>query len=54
VQIDPRALLRADLFGLLGLVSLVIQPWTGVVLVLVAGTGVAYTLLPWHSWLPKQ
>ena len=57
MQFDPRTLIRAGLFallGLLGLVSLIIQPWTGVVLVLVAGAGVAYTLLPWQSWLPKQ
>jgi hypothetical protein len=55
VQINLRKLVRIGLFvllGLLGLVSLVIQPWTGVVLVLVAGTGVAYTLLQWETWLP--
>ena len=49
MQTDPRTLVRAGLFallGLLGLVSLVVQPWTGVVLVLVAGGGIAYTLLP--------
>jgi hypothetical protein len=40
--------------GLLGLVSLFIQPWTGVVLVQVAGTGIAYALLPWETWLPKK
>jgi hypothetical protein len=53
----PAQLVRAGLFallGLLGLVSLVIQPWTGVVLILVAGTGVAYALLPWEGWLPRR
>lgn len=53
VQIDLRTLVRAGLFALLGLVWLVIQPWNGVVLVLVAGTGVAYALLPWQSWPPR-
>jgi hypothetical protein len=33
-------------------VLLVIQPWTGFVLMLVADGRVAYTLLPWESWLP--
>jgi hypothetical protein len=51
VQIDPRPLVRADLVGL---VSLVIAQWTGVVLILVAGTGVAYTLRPWEDWLPRK
>jgi hypothetical protein len=40
VQIDPRTLVRSGLFallGLLGLVPLVIAPWTGVVLILAAG-----------------
>ena len=40
MQIDPRTLVRARLFallGLLGLVLLVITPWTGVVLILVVG-----------------
>ena len=49
MQIDPRTLVRAGLFallGLLGLVSLAVTDWwTGVVLVLVARTGIAYTLL---------
>jgi hypothetical protein len=45
---------RPGLFALLGLVSLLIQSWTGVVLVPVAGTGVAYALLPWQSWLPRK
>jgi hypothetical protein len=56
MQLHPVQLVKAALFallGLLGLVSLFISPWTGVVLVLVAGTGVAYTLLPWETWLPK-
>ena len=41
---SPRPLVRAALFallGLLGLVSLIVSPWTGVVLMLVAGTGAA-------------
>lgn len=57
MEFDPRTIVRAALFallGLLGLVSLIIAPWTGVVLVLVAGTGVAYALLPWQSWLPRK
>jgi len=57
MELDPRTIVRACLFallGLLGLVSLIIAPWTGVVLVLVAGTGVAYTLLPWETWLPRK
>ena len=57
MELDPRTIVRACLFallGLLGLVSLIIAPWTGVVLVLVAGTGVAYTLLPWETWLPGR
>ena len=57
MQFNPAQLVRACLFallGLLGLVLLVIAPWTGVVLVLVAGGGVAYTLLPWESWLPRK
>jgi len=57
MQSDPRTLVRAALFallGLLGLVSLLIAPWTGIVLVLIAGTGVAYTLLPWETWLPRK
>jgi hypothetical protein len=33
---------------------LIIQSWTGVVLVLVAGTGIACTLLPWDTWLPHK
>jgi hypothetical protein len=40
----PRPLVRAALFallGLLGLLSLIVSPWTGVVLILVAGTGAA-------------
>jgi hypothetical protein len=37
----PRPLVRAALFALLGLVSLIVSPWTGVVLILVAGTGAA-------------
>jgi hypothetical protein len=36
----PRPLVRAALLDLLGLVSLIVSPWTGVVLILVAGTGV--------------
>ncbi len=57
MELDPRTIVRACLFallGLLGLVSLVIAPWTGVVLILVAGVGVAYTLLPWETWLPRK
>lgn len=58
MQFDPRALVRAALFGalgLLGLISLAVTAWwTGIVLILVAGTGVAYTLLPWESWLPGK
>jgi hypothetical protein len=54
VQIDPRTLVRAGLFAVLSPVSLVIQPWTGVVLVLVAGTGAACALLPWQSWPPRK
>jgi hypothetical protein len=57
MQTDPRTQVRACLFallGLLGLASLVIAPWTGVVLILLASTGVAYTLLPWGSWLPRR
>ena len=56
MQFHSAQLVRAGLFallGLLGLVSLIIAPWTGVVLILVAGTGVAYALLPWESWLPR-
>ena len=37
----PRPLVRAALFALLGTVSLIVSPWTGVVLILVAGTGIA-------------
>ena len=40
----PLPLVRAALFALLGLlgrVSLIVSPWPGVVLILVAGTGVA-------------
>jgi hypothetical protein len=33
--------MRAALLGLLGLVSLIVSPWIGVVLILAAGTGVA-------------
>ena len=57
MQLDPRQLVRAALFalmGMLGLVSLIIAPWTGIVLILVAGGGTAYTLLPWESWLPRR
>jgi hypothetical protein len=57
MRFDPRTLIRAGLFallGLLGLVSLIIQPWTGVVLVLVASTGIAYNLLPWETWLSRK
>jgi hypothetical protein len=57
MEFDPRTIVRAALFallGLLGLVSLIIAPWTGVVLILIAGTGVAYTLLPWETWLPRK
>jgi fatty acid desaturase len=57
MEFDPRTIVRAALFallGLLGLVSMIIAPWTGVVLILVAGTGVAYTLLPWETWLPGK
>jgi hypothetical protein len=57
MEFDPRTIVRAALFallGLLGLVSMIIAPWTGVVLVLIAGTGVAYTLLPWETWLPRK
>ena len=57
MQFDPRTLVRAALFallGLLGLISLAVAPWTGIVLVLVAGTGVAYNLLPWETWLPRK
>lgn len=50
----PRPLARAALLGLPGLVSLIVSPWTGVVLILVAGTVVALTLLPWGSWLPRK
>ncbi len=32
---SPRPLVRAALFALLGLVSLIVSPWTGVVLILV-------------------
>jgi hypothetical protein len=56
MQINPAQLVRAGRFaplGLPGLISLIIQPWTGVVLVLIAGTGIAYTLPPWETWLPK-
>jgi hypothetical protein len=57
MQFHPVQLVRAGLFavlGMLGLVSLIIAPWTGVVLVLVAGTGIAYNLLPWETWLPRK
>jgi hypothetical protein len=57
MQFDPRTLVRACLFallGLLGLVSLVIQPWTGAVLILIAAGGNAYTLVPWEDWLPEK
>jgi hypothetical protein len=40
--------------GMLGLVWLILAPWTGVVLVLIGGTGIAYNLLPWESWLPRK
>jgi hypothetical protein len=53
----PHTLVRVCLFallGLLGLVSLVIQPWTGVVLVLVAMGGIVYILLAWKNWLPRR
>jgi hypothetical protein len=56
MQFHSAQLVRAGLFallGMLGLVSLIIQPWTGVVLILVAGTGIAYNLLPWETWLPR-
>jgi hypothetical protein len=57
MQFDPRTLVRACLFallGLLGLVSLVIQPWTGAVLILIATGGIAYTLVPWEDRLPER
>ena len=57
MQLDPAQIVRAALFallGLLGLVSLVFAPWTGIVLILVAGTGVAYTLLPWETWVARR
>jgi hypothetical protein len=57
MEIDPRSIVRAALFalmGLLGLVSLIISPWIGVVLVLVAVGGVAHILLPWEGWLPRK
>ena len=56
MQFHSAQLVRAGLFallGMLGLVSLIIQPWTGVVLILVAGTGIAYNLLPWETWLSR-
>jgi hypothetical protein len=40
--------------ALLGLVSLITVPWAGVVLILVAGTGIAYALSPWETWLPAR
>lgn len=40
--------------GMLGLVWLILAPWTGVVMILVAGTGIAYNLLPWETWLPRK
>jgi hypothetical protein len=57
MQFHFAQLVRAGLFallGMLGLISLIIAPWTGVVLVLVAGTGIAYNLLPWETWLPRK
>ena len=56
MQLHYADLVRAGLFallGMLGLVSLIIQPWTGVVLILVAGIGIAYNLLPWETWLSR-
>ena len=56
MQFHSAHLVRAGLFallGMLGLVSLIIQPWTGVVLILVAGTGIVYNLLPWETWLSR-
>jgi hypothetical protein len=56
VQFHSAQLVRVGLFallGMLGLVSLIIQPCTGVVLILVAGTGIVYNLLPWETWLSR-
>ena len=48
----PRASRRPRTARAAGyVVLLVIQPWTSVVLILVADGRVAYTLLPWESWL---
>jgi hypothetical protein len=57
MQFDPRTVVRACRFALLGLpglVSLVIQPWTGAVLILIATGGIACTLVPWEDWLPER
>jgi hypothetical protein len=57
MQFSPPQIVRAGLFallGMLGLVSLIIAPWTGVVLILIACGGVAYALLPWETWLPRK